>query len=312
LWIYHLSLGSRDLQESADSPEKLSMEVQRLFNSHYLQNPPVSQNAPRPFYITGKGSLEPLAAILKKVLVDFEVSILTPLSSIESLAKSKDYSINQQAMSLSLGLGLTYMDIPEGLKINLIEGKLRKAKQTLALYWMKSGFFLFMVLFASFVLFFDLKLAGRLKEQTLLFKKSQDLVTTVLPQAKLLIEDRGKLSKEKDFFMSRMNLQGLYLKSLALISETKPSGVTIKEFDAEVKEKGLSAVISGVAANYEDINLFLGELKKKEGVSEVKMVASTFPVAEAEVKDIDFKLRFEIPVLKTEDTPGKKNEKRTE
>jgi hypothetical protein len=295
LWIYPLSTGSRNLHESKDSVEAFSGEAQRIFNAHYLQNPLAGQNAPNYFYITGKGSLEPLAAFLKKLFSDFEIITLDPLKTIETSLKSKEYPINQQALSLSLGLGLTYLNIPFGLKVNLIEEKIKKAKQSAVFNVLKSAIFFFAVLLAAGILFIDIKLLNDLKAQTAIYKNSELQVSTILPEIKVLKEENEKLKKLEGFLTNKLNQQDLYLKALAVVSQTKPSSVEIKEFDAQIKEATFEVIISGTASEYEYINMFLNELKKNNNLKDVKVIASTVPEAEAEAKEIDFKLRFEIP-----------------
>lgn len=295
LWIYSLPIGSRNLQESKEALENFSIEAQRIFNSHYLQNPPTQQSVPNYFYVTGKGFLEPLVPALKKILVDFEISILTPLGAIESSVKNKDYAINQQAMSLSLGLGLTYLDSPFGIKINLIKEKINKAKKATRMGFLRSALFIVAVFVASNLALLDIKLIGQVKTQAAFFKKSEYQVSSIMPQTRVLIEEKEGLTKIEEFLTKRVNQQVLYLDSLAVLAESKPSAVTIKEVDAEVKAGRLLAVISGVAGNYEDINIFLNDLKKKDNIKDVKVVASTFPSPEAGTKEIDFKLRFEMP-----------------
>ncbi|MFH1457803.1 MAG: hypothetical protein ABIG31_01385 [Candidatus Omnitrophota bacterium] len=295
LWIYSLPMGSRNLQEPKDALENFSIEIQRILNSHNLSNPPTLQNVANYFYVTGKGFLEPLVPSLKKILADFQIMTLEPLKAIESAVKNKDYPFNQQAMCLSLGLGLTYLDIPLGLRVNLIEGKIKKAKRASWVNLSKRALFFSALLLVSCVFLLDVKLIKQLREQAALFKKSEYQVSSILPEMKVLTEENEDLEKKEKFLAKSLNQQALYLKSLAVLSESKPSGVTIKEVDAEAKDNKLLAVISASAANYEDINIFLGDLKKKDNIKDVKVVASTFPSFGSEAKDIDFKLRFEMP-----------------
>jgi len=292
LWLYPLSMGKRNLSETSDDIERFSIEIQRIFNSHYLQNP-LAQKMASHFYLSGQLCPELLSPVLKNILSDFEIKVFQPLEKIGLL--TKEPSLDSQVMSLSLGLGLTYLKIPLGLEINLIEAKIKKEQHSASLDILKKASFFFAVLVALYVLFLDIKLINHLKKQVSIFKNNQVQISSILPDIKALKEEKEKLQKLEYFLQEKLDQQGFYLRALAMISASKPITIIIKEVDAQMKEVGLEVVLSGSARNYEDINVFLSELKKNKDITEVKVVASTFPALETEVKEIDFKLRFEVP-----------------
>jgi type II secretory pathway component PulL len=296
LWTYPLALGSKDLQEQKDAPQTFCAQVQRIFNSHYLQNRLSSAGAKQSFYVTGKGPLESVGEALGKMLADHEVAALDSLQGIETSMKEKDYPLNQQAMSLSLGLGLSFLGVPHLLKMDLIEEKSRKIKRAAGLKFFKGAAFLSLAAVTIFALSLDVRLLKRVSAQAESLRQARSQVQSLIPQVKALQEERERLDKMEGEVRAKAFRQPLYLDSLARLSEAKPAGVILREFDAEGKEGRVQVVVSGRAGKYEDINVFLAELKKKARTTDVKVVASTFPEASPEAsKDasgIDFKLRF--------------------
>jgi len=306
LWVYPLSMGKKNFQEESDAEQKFSVEIQRLFNSHYSDNP-LPQKIPSHFYVSGQEGLEGFVSFLRKIMTDSEIEILQPLKKLKLI--NTTLSKDRQIINLSLGLGLTYLEIPFGLKINLIEGKIRKERFLATINLLKQIAFFAAVFITVCLLFLDLKLIQNLKKEASIYKNNQLQISSILPKTKALKEEKEKLQGLDEFLERKLDQQGFYVKSLAAISGSKPQAITIKEFDAQMKEGNLEVVISGNARKYEDINVFLGELKKNEDIKEVKVVASTFPALETEAKDIDFKLRFEVPCKSNSKTIGVSDKK---
>jgi hypothetical protein len=292
LWTYPLALGSKDLQEQKDAPQTFCAQVQRIFNSHYLQNRPSPGGVKQSFYVTGKGILESVCDALKGMLSDFEILPLDSLGGIDTSMKEREYPLNQQAMSLSLGLGLSFLGVPHLLKMDLIEEKSRKIKLAAGLKFFKGAAFLSLAAVTIFALALDARLLKRVSAQAESLRQARSEVSSLIPQVKGLQEERERLDKMEGEVRAKAFRQPLYLDSLARLSEAKSAGVVLTEFDAEGKEGKVQVVVTGVAGKYEDINVFLAELKKKERIADVKVVSSTFPDGAGEATDIDFKLRF--------------------
>lgn len=302
LWVYPLSIGKRDFADSEQGLERFSTEVHSIFNAHYMQNPRTIQNAPNYFYLSGQGSLKELAAHLKNVLSDFDIMPLDASKKINF--PPKGVPENRQVLTLSLGLGLTFLKAPSCLRINLIEAKVKK-EQLLALAGLaKKLSLLLLVLAAALLLSWNIILFRELREQASIDKNIQFQISRVLPDLKVLREEKEKLKKLKDYLENKTIKQGLYLKALAAISETRPPQVAIKEFNAQMKEMSLEVYLAGTSPTYQEINDFLSSLKKNKELKEVKVVASSFAGAEPESKEIDFKLRFDVTDVNVKPEPA--------
>ncbi len=290
LSFYPLPLGIQGFNGSPESLEKFSMEIHRSLNTHYLQNSSVTEKNLRYFYLSGQGTaLEGVVPTLKKALTEFEIIVLSALKNIGIL--SKEPLPHQEVMSLSLGLALTYLGIPSGLKINLISAKIKKERQLAFLKIMKKVSFFFVIFCAACLFFWNIKLIKGLKDGSSIYKNNQIQLSSMLPKVKVLKEEKKNLKKLQDFLESKLSTQRLYLKTLAVIAKTKAPFITIKELDLQVKENGLEVFLSGSAPGYQQINDFLIALKKDEKIRDPKVVASVF---ETKANEINFKLRFEV------------------
>jgi hypothetical protein len=292
MWMYPLSIGKKDLKGSSESTERFSLEVQRAFNAHYLQNPPSAAQVSGYFYLSGSEPSGPLTESLKKALPDFEIAALDPLAKVSSKGPVE----NRTQMALGIGLGLSYFDIPGGLKINIIKEKVAKGRSAAAFATMKRTAAALISLGAAGLLIRDMVLFNTFNKQARINRDTQAQVSSSLPQVKSLKEEKEKLGIVVNFLESKLNQQMQYLKVLALIADCKSSSVLIKDFSAQKKESSLEVSLSGTAAAYEEINNFLANLKKNPDIKDVKVIASSFPETEAEAKAIDFKLRFDIKV----------------
>lgn len=291
IWIYPLSIGARDFKQQTDALERFSLEVQRTFSSHYLQNPIPEKTSVR-LYLTGQDSFLNLITSLKKNLGDFEIIVLDPLKKINLLPGTK--LNNRETFALSLGLGLSYFSLPGCLNINLIKEKIKKEKQRVVIKLLKKTSLLGIIFTILLLLWLDIGLVKNLTSQIAVNKNTQIQVLEVLPQVKALNEKKAKFTKAGDFLKKKLEQQRFYLQALAAISEIKAPAIKIKEFNAQIKEERLEVILSGSSPTYEEINDFLTKLKKNEDIEEAKVIASTFSAFEAETKPIDFKLRFEI------------------
>lgn len=290
LWLYPLSTGRIYLREGTEALEKFVGEIQQVFNNHYLQNPSAAQKRTSSLYLCGQtGSFENLISYLKNALADFEIAAL---ESVRRIGLYDKPSVgNQQLMALSLGLGLTYFKPALCLKVNLIREQVRlkliSQWQTLAkkasLY---AGAGALLVL-----LLVDIGLARSFALKTSLYKKKQFLINTVLPQVKALKQQKEELTRARDYLEGRLAGHGLLLKALAKISQNKPLYVRLEELEAKIGKADILVNLSGKAPEYEEVNIFLSNLKKSKDIKDAKVFSSTFPSGED--KEIAFKLRFE-------------------
>jgi hypothetical protein len=290
MWMYPLSVGKKDLKGSPESTERFSLEVQRAFNAHYLQNPPAAAQAAGYFYLSGSEASQVLTESLKKALPDFEIAPLEPLAKVAS----KGTAENQSLMALAIGLGLSSFDIPGGLRTNIIKDKVAKGRLDATFAMLKTAAAAFISLVAALLLIRDLMLFNNFNKQARLNRDTQDQVSSTLPQVKNLKQEKEKLGTVVNFLEAKLNQQMQYLKVLALISDCKSASVLIKDFSAQNKESLLEVSLSGTSTTYEEINNFLANLKKNPDIRDVKVLASSFPEAGAETKAIDFKLRFDV------------------
>lgn len=289
-WIYPISLGKLHIDQGQDALSRFSLEVQRIFNSHYIQNP-LAEKTTRHFYLSGQGVSGELIASLKKVFGDFEIS---PSEPLRRLVSSQMSIPNPQALALSLGMGLTYLEGAGCVKVNLIRERIKIKQRKEILAFLKKTSFVFVIFACLLLLFWDFSIFMDLKNQLAINKNTQSQILDILPKVKVLKEEKEKIQKLKDFLKSRLDQQKLYLAALAKISESKPPFLIIKEFNAEIKDAKLEVFISGTGPSYAEINDFLSNLRKNKDIKDVKVVASTFPALEAKLEPIDFKLRFEI------------------
>lgn len=308
LWIYPLSIGKQNLEENAQTQLKFPAEVQQLFNAHYLQNPSATQKKTNYLNICGQpGKPEGLISSLKDVLPEFEIASLDPLKKIDTstarsingergrtidlLSQDATSTVNRQLMATSLGVGLSYLKPALCLKINLIKEKLRQDLRADRLELSKRVLFSFGILSLVFLLFLDINLLKNLKNKTVIFKNTEFMISSLLPSVRNLKEEKEKLQKLQDYLEKKLGQHKLYLRVLGEVSISKPDSIEIQEIEAKAKEMKLSVNLAGSAPTYEDVNLFLINLKKNENIKDVKVVFSTFP--SDELKPITFKLRFE-------------------
>ena len=198
---------------------------------------------------------------------------------------------NRQLMATSLGVGLSYLKPSFCLNINLIKEKIRQRFLSDRLNLSKRVLFSFSILSLIFLLFLDINLLKNLKNKTVIFKNTEFMISSLLPEARNLKEEKEKLQKLRDYLEKKLGQHKLYLRVLAEVSRSKANYIKIQEIEAKEKDMKLSVNLAGSAPTYEDVNLFLINLKKNEDIKNVKVVFSTFP--SDELKPITFKLRFE-------------------
>jgi hypothetical protein len=309
LWAYPLSMGKRNLSNEPETQSRFSIEVQRLFNAHYIQNPQGLQK-PNYFYLCGQDSTVGLISSLKNVLGDFEVAVLDPLKNLnistpESITNlprpschKESLSIKEgrgsQIMSLSLGLGFTYLRMPFALDVNLIEGKIKKEKFIALFNQLRKVSFYFSILVITCLLAWNIFTLKNLRKEISIYKRTTFEISSILPKIKVLKEEKERLQKLQDFLEKKLRLQKLSLRALAMLSEARPQTIEIKELDVQMKDKELKVFLSGNTPTYQEINNFLARLKKNQNIKEAKVVASTFAMPGTESKEINFKLRFEV------------------
>jgi hypothetical protein len=107
-------------------------------------------------------------------------------------------------------------------------------------------------------------------------KNVQFLNSSVLPKAKVLKEEKERLQKLRDYLEKRLAQQELYLKALAEVSNSKPKYVEIREVEVKANEAKLSVNLSGNAPAYEDVNVFLVNLKKERRYKRCKDILFYF------------------------------------
>lgn len=292
LWAYPLSIGRRDFEQGSEGLERFLAEVQRIINAHFMQNPVTEQKSPNQIFLCGQESSESLVPSLQKAFADYEIITLQPLKNIKALAKSP--SVNERALTLSLGLGLTMLNTSGLLNINLIGARVKKERAIAFSDYFKKAFSYIALLAAAFLFILDTNLITALNKEASIYKDTQAKISSVLLEAKALNEEKASVKKLRDFLSSRINLDRTYLRALAFISLAKSPSLTITELDAQAKDNKLNVVLSGSVSNYQEINEFLNKLKKSPDIKEAKVVASTFPSLETETKAIEFKLRFEL------------------
>ena len=308
LWIYPLSIGKQDLEENAQTQLKFSAEVQQLFNAHYLQNPSAIQKKTNYLNICGQPSkLEGLISSLRDALPEFEIATLDPFKKIDTstalsingersrtidlLSRDATSLANRQLLGTSLGVGLSYLKPALCLNINLIKEKLRRDFISDRINLSKRVLFSFGILSLAFLLFLDITLLKNLKNKTVIFKNTEFMISSLLPSVRILKEEKEKLQKLRDYLEKKLGQHKLYLRVLAEVSRSKLNYIKIQEIEAKIKDMKLSVNLAGSAPTYEDVNVFLINLKKNEDIKNVKVVFSSFP--SDELKPITFKLRFE-------------------
>lgn len=293
LWIYPLSIGKHDLREQSEALERFPVEVQQIFNAHYLQNPSVPQKKTNVLNICGQlsVSLEALISSLKRALPEFEIASLDPLKKIDLLSRGATSITEATPLATSLGVGLSYLKPALCLNINLIKEKLRQDFRADWQNQSKRVLSSFGILSLVFLLFLDISLLKNLKNKRVIFKNTQFMLSSILPSVRILQEEKEKLQKLRSHLEKKLGQHKLSLRVLAEVSISKPDSIKIQEIETKEKEMKLSVNLAGSASTYEDVNVFLSNLKKNENIKNVKVVFSTFP--SDELKPITFKLRFE-------------------
>lgn len=288
IWVYPLSIGRRN---SKDDYNIFIQELHRTFNTHYLQNP---TNIPKRnyLYLSGTTYSQEFLSSLKKAFLDYEIMILEPLKRIIPLEEPSPN--HPEIMGLSLGLGLTFLEVPNSVSINLLREKIRREKILAGVNLLKKTSRYSAALLIFFLVFLNIKLFKDLVHQSSIFRTTKFQISALLPEVKVLKEEKEELRKSRDFLRQKLSEQLLYLKALAVVSESKSPFIEIKEFQAQAKEGKVEVFLSGASFDYNEINEFLIKLRKNQDISDVKIVASTFPDTEKPTETVDFKLRFGV------------------
>jgi len=289
MWVYPLSIGKKYLEEKSEALERFPIEVQQIFNAHYLQNPSISPKRITQLSLCGQIlSLEDVVVSLQKVLTEFEIKVLDSLKNIT--APRGTPITNQQLIALSLGVGVAYFDIPLRLNINLIRERVKGIIKEGLLSFSTKVFSYLGILSGIVLLVLNVALVKDLKNKEAAYKNSQSLVSSLLPQAKILKLKKENLQKLRDYLDKNLKQHKLYLGVLARVSQSKPESVEIQDFEAVIKDGKLTADLSGTASAIEAVNIFSSSLKKDKEIKDVKIVFSTFPTEES--KTTGFKLHF--------------------
>lgn len=288
IWVYPLAIGRRDFKDAKETAEKFSAEILRTFNSHSLQNP-ASGKISGVLYVSQGDFSEALISYLKGVLGELEILVFEPFKKIGL----PDAVPMQQKQLLVNGLGcaLGYLDPISSFNINLIKEKIKKELDFGRTKVFKKASFYFAIFILACLFLLDAASFRRLLTAKSAYKNSQLLVSSVFGQAKTLKEEKEKLLRLNDYLSSKLKQQKLYIKTLAMISESKSDSLEIREFEGKAKDGALLVNLSGKASAYETINDFLANLKKNDDIREVKIAfSSSHP---ADEKAIAFKIRFE-------------------
>jgi Tfp pilus assembly PilM family ATPase len=293
LWIYPISIGAHVLRQDPSASDKFALEIQRALNSYYMQNTVKEKSLP-PFYLSGQDLFSSLAFSLKKTMGEAE---FIEFDCFKNVMAPKDSKVNRPESTLSLGLGISYFRMAQTINANLIREKLLKLEQLKQIKFFKKISIPLMLLSAAILVLVDINLVRDAQGQSLLYQKSKIYVSKMLPELKLLKADNEKYQKPLDFLRSKLNRQVFFLKALAVVSESRLKSVEIKEFSAEVKDGKLQVLLSGIGPSYTEINEFLSNIKKNEEIKETKLIASSTAGESDSGEPINFKLRFEMPLL---------------
>lgn len=288
IWVYPLAIGRRDFKDAKETAEKFSAEILRTFNSHSLQNP-ASGKVSGALYVSQGDFSEALISYLKGILSELEILVFEPFKKI---GLPDTVPIQQKQLLVnSIGCALGYLNPAPSFNINLIKEKIKKESDFGRTKVFKKASFYFAIFILVYLFLLDAASFRRLLTAKSAYKNSQLLVSSVFGQAKTLKEEKEKLLRLNDYLGSKLKQQKLYIKTLAMISESKSDSLEIREFEGKAKDGALLVNLSGKASAYETINDFLANLKKNDDIRDVKIAfSSSHPTDE---KAIAFKIRFE-------------------
>jgi len=319
--IYPVSLGKKNITEESGNKEKFADEIQKVFTSHYLQYPMnAAKAAQNTLYVSGQESSYGFIFALKKALGDFEVKMMNPLAHIGSSSNIE----NTESFSLACGVGLGHLEAPGCINTNLFKIKIRereKASMASSLKVLAMGAGVLFIIILGIVyrnIFKDFE------RYAFMYGNTEFQVSSQMPQVKNIKEKKEILQKYRDYLENKLQQDKLnYLKAMAVIAESKPYSVAISNLVVQAKERkdikareaeapvsasksrefvfkpnepNLQVFVSGTGSGYEDVNAFLGNLKKAKEAKDARIIASTFPSLESKTSTIDFKIGFEVPV----------------
>ncbi|MFH1414444.1 MAG: PilN domain-containing protein [Candidatus Omnitrophota bacterium] len=289
VWLYPLAAGKEHIKEDLNNENILFQELRRILNTHYLQNPSADPK-PNSLYLVGTEYSEIFNSVLKQTFTNHDLIPLEPLKKITSLA-DKSFRI-PATLTLSIGLGLSFLSAGGLVSVNLLKAKLKKDMIFVGEILLEKTLVGLGGVVFIFLLFSVIKSAVVLKSQSALLKSSRSQMESALPQVKELKKKKEALEGLTDFLGQELNQQTLYLKALSAISENKSPNLVIEQFEAKVRQGVIEVFLSGRAGNYEEINQFLSKLKNNQSFREVKMLSSELPSREAAVEAVDFQLSF--------------------
>lgn len=288
IWVYPLAIGRRDFKDDKETAGRFSAEILRVFNSHSLQNP-ASGKVSGALYLSGGEFSQDFISYLKGILSELEILVFDPFKKI---VLPGNFSTQQKQIVVnSAGCAIGYLNPALSFNINLIKERIKKELEHSRTKVFKKASSVLVIFILVYLFLLNAVSLKKLAAARTVYKNNQFLVSSMFGQAKTLIEEKEKLAELRDYLVQKLKQQKLYLKALAMISESKSDSLEIREFEGKVKDGTLLVNLSGKASTYEIINDFLANLKKNRDISEVKIAFSSSPAEE--VKAITFKVRFE-------------------